>query len=43
MNSYYGRTYQSIQLKIPLSVWAGIALAMGIFFALVIIFASIDL
>jgi hypothetical protein len=42
MNSYHGRTYQFIQLKIPLSVWAALALAMGVFFALMIIFASID-
>jgi hypothetical protein len=43
MNPYYGRTHQFIQFKIPLRLWAVIALAMGVFVALVIVFASIDI
>jgi hypothetical protein len=42
MNPYYGRTQQFFQFKIPLRLWAVIALAMGVFVALIIVFASID-
>jgi hypothetical protein len=42
MNSYHRRTYQFIQLKIPFGVWAVVALAMGVFIALLIVLASID-
>jgi hypothetical protein len=43
MNAYHGRTQQFIQLKIPFRIWALMALAMGIFFALLIVLASIDI
>jgi hypothetical protein len=43
MNPYYGRTQQFFQFKIPLRLWAVIALAMGVFVALIIVFASIDI
>jgi hypothetical protein len=41
MNPYRGQTQQFIQFKIPLKVWAAIALAAGIFTALLIVLASI--
>jgi hypothetical protein len=40
MNPYHGRTQQFIQFKIPIRVWAAIALAMGVFIALLIVLAS---
>jgi hypothetical protein len=40
MASNNGRTHQFIKLKIPLSVWAVLALAMGVFFALMIVGSS---
>jgi len=43
MTSYHGRTHQFIKLKIPFSVWAVLALAMGVFFALMIVLVSIDI
>jgi hypothetical protein len=43
MNSYHERTQHLIQFKIPPKGWAVIALAMGVFFALLIIFASVDI
>jgi hypothetical protein len=43
MNAYYGRTQHFIEFKIPPKGWAMLAFAMGVFFALMIIFASIDI
>jgi hypothetical protein len=43
MSSYHGRTQHFIQFKIPLMGWAVIALAMGVFFALLIVLASIEI
>ena len=43
MNAYHGRTQQFIQLKIPIKVWLAFALAMGAFFALLIILLSVDI
>jgi hypothetical protein len=36
MTSNNARTHQFIKLKIPFSVWAVIAIAMGVFLALMI-------
>jgi hypothetical protein len=41
MNSYHGRTQQVIQLRIPLKAWVVIALAVGVFIALLIVLAPI--
>jgi hypothetical protein len=41
MNPYRGQTQQFIQFKIPLKAWAVIALAAGIFTALLIVLSSI--
>ena len=43
MNPYRGQTKQFIQFKIPLKVWAVIALAAGIFTALLIVLGSIEI
>jgi hypothetical protein len=43
MNPYHGRTQQFVQFKIPLRVWVAIALAMGVFIALLIVLASIHI
>jgi hypothetical protein len=43
MISYYGRTHQFIKLNIPFSVWAVFALAIGVFFALMIVLGSFDI
>ena len=43
MNPYHGRTQHFIQFKIPIRVWAAIALAMGVFIALLIVLASIHI
>jgi hypothetical protein len=41
MNPYRGQTQQFIQFRIPLRMWAVIALAAGIFTALLIVLVSI--
>jgi hypothetical protein len=43
MSHYRGQTQQFIQFKIPLKVWAVIALAAGIFTALLIVLGSIEI
>jgi hypothetical protein len=43
MNPYRGQTQQFIQFRIPLKVWAVIALAAGIFTALLIVLGSIEM
>jgi hypothetical protein len=43
MTSYSGRTHQFIKLNIPFSVWAVLALAIGVFFGLMIILGSFDI
>jgi hypothetical protein len=43
MTSHHGRTHQFIKFNIPFSVWAALALAMGVFFALMIVLGSFDI
>ncbi len=43
MNPYRGQTQQFIQFRIPLKMWAAIALALGIFTALLIVLGSIEI
>jgi hypothetical protein len=43
MNRYQGRTQQFIQSGIRLRVWAVIALAMGVYIALLVFLASVDI
>ena len=43
MNPYRGQTHQLIQFRIPLKMWAAIALALGIFTALLIVLGSIEI
>jgi len=43
MNPYRGETQEFIQFRIPLTMWAAIALALGIFAALLIVLGSAEI